>query len=145
MIVYFSSVTEYTARFVEKLGMPSVRIPLMTREAKEFTVDEDFVLIVPTYGSDTQGYLPRQAKVFLNNPHNRDRMVGVIGAGNRNFYDEFAYSADVIHNKTGVPLLYRVELSGSEDDVKNVKEGLTTFWQQLKQSPQRAPKSSTHS
>ena len=132
MIVYFSSVTEYTARFVAKLDMPSVRIPLMTREAKEFTVDEDFVLIVPTYGSDTQGYLPRQVKQFLNNPHNRDRMVGVIGTGNRNFYDEFAYSADVIHNKTGVPLLYRVELSGSEDDVKNVKEGLNTFWHQLK-------------
>lgn len=132
MIVYFSSVTEYTARFVSKLDLPSVRIPLMTRDAKEFTVDEDFVLIVPTYGSDSQGYLPRQVKVFLNNPHNRDRMVGVIGTGNRNFYDEFAYSADVIHNKTGVPLLYRVELSGSEDDVKNVKEGLNTFWHQLK-------------
>lgn len=107
----------------------------MTREASEFTVEEDYVLVVPTYGSETQGYLPRQVAKFLNNPANRARMVGVIGAGNRNFYDEFAYSADVIHNKTGVPIIYRIELEGSDDDVKNVKERLDTFWHQANSQP----------
>lgn len=135
MIVYFSSTSEFTAKFVKKLDMPSVRIPLMTRDAKEFTVDEDFVLIVPTYGSDTQGYLPRQVKVFLNNPHNRARMLAVVGAGNRNFYDEFAVAADVIHEKTGVPILYRIELEGSDSDVVNVKERLDRFWDQVSSQP----------
>ena len=107
----------------------------MTRDAKEFTVDEDFVLIVPTYGSDTQGYLPRQVKVFLNNPHNRARMLAVVGAGNRNFYDEFAVAADVIHKKTGVPILYRIELEGSDSDVENVKERLDRFWDQVNSQP----------
>lgn len=132
MIVYFSSTTEFTARFVEKLDLPATRIPLMSRDAKDFTVEDDYVLVVPTYGSLTQGYLPRQVANFLNNPSNRDKMVGVIGAGNRNFYDEFAMSADVINEKTGVPILYRVELAGTDEDIGIVKEGLNRFWEHQK-------------
>ncbi len=49
LIVYFSSVSENTHRFVEKLDMRSVRIPL-TGAAGEFRVDEPYVLICPTYG-----------------------------------------------------------------------------------------------
>lgn len=143
MIVYFSSASEFTTKFVAKLDLPSVRIPLMSRDAQNFTVEDEFVLIVPTYGSETQGYIPRQVAKFLNNPANRAKMVGVIGAGNRNFYDEFAYSADEIHKKTGVPIIYRIELEGSEDDVKNVKERLDTFWHQLNSLRQKAQKTST--
>lgn len=139
MIVYFSS-SGFTHRFVEKLELPAVRIPRSIKEATTFEIAEPFILIVPTYEledvhGETKGskkYLPRQVIQFLNNPVNRAMMVGVIGTGNRNFYDEFAYSADVISKKTGVPLLYRVELAGSEDDVKNVKEGLNRFWEHRK-------------
>ena len=50
-VVYFSSVSENTKRFVEKLGLHSVRIPLKTDEAANFTYDKDSILVVPTYGS----------------------------------------------------------------------------------------------
>lgn len=137
MIVYFSS-SGFTHRFVEKLELPAKRIPRSIKEATTFEVEEPFVLIVPTYelmevhgeNKGVKKYLPRQVIHFLNNPANRAKMVGVIGAGNRNFYDEFAYSADVVSKKTGVPILYRVELAGTEDDVKIVKEGLNIFWEQ---------------
>lgn len=51
LIVYFSSVSENTHRFVEKLGLRSVRIPL-TGAAGDFGVDEPYVLICrPTGGA----------------------------------------------------------------------------------------------
>ncbi|EUA90551.1 nrdI Flavodoxin like family protein [Mycobacterium ulcerans str. Harvey] len=46
-LVYFSSVSENTHRFVQKLGLPATRIPLHGR----IEVDEPYVLILPTYGA----------------------------------------------------------------------------------------------
>lgn len=144
MLVYFSGATEYTHRFVEKLELPAVRIPTRIKDAQTFTVEEPYVLIVPTYeledvhGSKGTSYLPRQVACFLNNTENRDKLRAVIGAGNRNFYTDFAKSADTISAKTGVPILYRVELSGTEDDVTIVKAGLNTFWEAIR-SAKKAP------
>jgi protein involved in ribonucleotide reduction len=45
-LVYFSSVSENTHRFVEKLEMPAIRIPLRER----IEVDQPYVLVLPTYG-----------------------------------------------------------------------------------------------
>ena len=47
LVVYFSSATENTKRFVEKVGLPSRRIPLH-RTSEELIVDEPYVLICPT-------------------------------------------------------------------------------------------------
>lgn len=140
MIVYFSGATGFTHRFVEKLELPALRIPQKIKEAQDFVVEDPYVLIVPTYeimgtrgeNKGKNNYLPRQVASFLNIPSNREKMVGIIGAGNRNFYDEFAFSADVVSRKTGVPILYRIELAGSEEDVINVKEGLNRFWETTK-------------
>lgn len=84
LIVYFSSSSENTHRFVQRLGLPAVRIPLNERE--RIQVDEPYILIVPSYGGGgTAGAVPRQAIRFLNDPHNRQLIRGVIAAGNRNF------------------------------------------------------------
>jgi protein involved in ribonucleotide reduction len=45
-LVYFSSVSENTHRFVQKLGIPATRIPLHGR----IEVDRPYVLVLPTYG-----------------------------------------------------------------------------------------------
>ena len=45
-VVYFSSVSENTHRFVQKLGIPATRIPLHGR----IEVDQPYVLVLPTYG-----------------------------------------------------------------------------------------------
>ena len=42
-LVYFSSVSENTHRFVQKLGVPATRIPLHGR----IEVDEPYVLVLP--------------------------------------------------------------------------------------------------
>ena len=70
LIVYFSSRSENTHRFVQRLGLPAVRIPLNERE--HLQVDEPYILIVPSYGGGgTAGAVPRQAIRFLNDVHNR--------------------------------------------------------------------------
>ena len=131
-VVYFSSVSENTHRFVQKLGLPAVRIPLHGR----VEVDEPYVLILPTYGGgkangpdpDAGGYVPKQVIAFLNNEHNRSLIRGVIAAGNTNFGAEFCYAGNVVSRKCGVPFLYRFELMGTPEDVTAVRAGLADFW-----------------
>jgi protein involved in ribonucleotide reduction len=136
-VVYFSSVSENTHRFVQKLGLPAVRIPLKNGGIEgSIEVQEPFVLILPTYGGgrangpdpDAGGYVPKQVIAFLNNEHNRSLIRGVIAAGNSNFGAEFGYAGNVVARKCGVPYLYRFELMGTTDDVFAVREGLAQFW-----------------
>jgi protein involved in ribonucleotide reduction len=138
-LVYFSSVSENTHRFVEKLGLPAIRIPLRGH----IRVDEPYVLIVPTYGGgrdvsgsggpdpDAGGYVPKQVIAFLNDEHNRSLIRGVIAAGNTNFGAEFCYAGNVVSSKCEVPYLYRFELMGTAEDVKAVRAGLADFWADL--------------
>ncbi len=131
-LVYFSSVSENTHRFVRKLGLPAVRIPLHDRDGG-FEVAEPYVLIVPTYGGgmtatgkDTH-YVPKQVVRFLNNEHNRALIRGVIAAGNTNFGESYCCAGDIISRKCQVPYLYRFELMGTAEDVDRVRDGLGQF------------------
>lgn len=129
-VVYFSSVSENTKRFVDKLGLHSVRIPLKTDEAATFTYNKDSVLVVPTYGSgEEKTTVPKQVIKFLNNPENRKHIKGVIATGNTNFGDSYGLAGDIISEKLGVPLIQRVELLGTPEDIVQVKERLARLWQ----------------
>ena len=136
LIVYFSSVSENTHRFVEKLGMRVARIPVLDggrRGGAAFEVDEPYVLICPTYGggkpssTGSNGFVPKQVIKFLNNTHNRSLIRGVIAAGNTNFGEEYCLAGDIISRKCSVPYLYRFELMGTSDDVDRVRSGLVDF------------------
>ena len=127
MIVYFSSVSNYTHKFVEKLDMPATRIPL---KDEVLLVDEPFILITPTYGAGGKGYVPKQVIKFLNIEANRNKIRGIIASGNTNFGEDFCKAGQIISAKCNVPLLYRFELMGLNEDVAKVKEGLKLFWEQ---------------
>ncbi len=130
LLVYFSSVSGYTARFIEKLGMRSRRIPLYRAE-EPLVVDEPYVLVTPTYGGgDGHGAVPKQVIRFLNDEHNRSLIRGVIATGNTNFGDAYCLAGDIIARKCHVPHLYRVELFGTPDDVDRVSDGLERWWKQ---------------
>ena len=129
LLVYFSSASENTHRFVGRLGRRSVRIPLRPGEGA-LRVDEEYVLIVPTYGGGSpRGAVPKQVIKFLNDPHNRSLCRGVIASGNTNFGEAYGIAGDIIAAKLKVPLLYRYELLGTPTDVARVEEGLDRFWQ----------------
>lgn len=132
-LVYFSSASENTSRFMERLGLPAIRIPLNERE--RIQVDDPYILVVPSYGGGgTAGAVPRQVIRFLNDPHNRARIRGVIASGNRNFGEAFSRAGDVIAQKCNVPYLYRFELMGTPHDIDNVRKGVSEFWQRQPQN-----------
>ena len=60
LVVYFSSISGNTHKFVEKLRARRLRLPLRTGE-DTLVLDEPFVLIVPTYGKPkVQAMFPRR-------------------------------------------------------------------------------------
>ena len=89
-VVYFSSASRNTERFVEHCDFPSCgvnvfRIPLQPNAAP-LNVREPYIIIVPTYGGgDARKAVPPQVKRFLNDPANREWIRGVIASGNTNF------------------------------------------------------------
>ncbi|WP_298455108.1 class Ib ribonucleoside-diphosphate reductase assembly flavoprotein NrdI [uncultured Cellulomonas sp.] len=134
-LVYFSSASENTHRFVEKLGLPAQRIPLLPHQAP-LRVTEPYVLVVPTYGGGNgAGAVPRQVVKFLNDESNRSLLRGVIGAGNTNFGEAYLLAAHIISAKCAVPFLYGFELMGTPEDVTRVREGLGQLWQRSRQIP----------
>ncbi|MBD7994337.1 class Ib ribonucleoside-diphosphate reductase assembly flavoprotein NrdI [Arthrobacter sp. Sa2CUA1] len=140
-LVFFTSASGYTGRFVEKLGREAGRIPLHT-SAPTLIAHSPYVLILPTYGGTAEqpgaaarGAVPKQVIKFLNVEQNRSLIRGVIGAGNTNFGENYCLAADIIAVKCKVPVLYRFELMGTSEDVATVNQGLEEFWTHQSQKP----------
>lgn len=129
LVVYFSSATENTRRFVEKLGLPNMRIPLHKAD-EPLIVNEPYVLVSPTYGGgasithQNSRPVPIQVIRFLNNEHNRSLLRAVVSGGNTNFGTDYGVAGDVIARKCSVPYVYRFELMGNDEDVRILRNGL---------------------
>ncbi|MCS4535272.1 class Ib ribonucleoside-diphosphate reductase assembly flavoprotein NrdI [Corynebacterium sp. HS2168-gen11] len=136
LVVYYSSATGNTHKFVEKLDLPLARIP-QRKTDPELIVDEPYVLVCPTYGGGASishqntRPVPQQVIRFLNNEHNRSLIRAVISSGNTNFGTDFGMAGDVIAEKCQVPYVYRFELMGLPEDVAKVREGLLENAEQL--------------
>lgn len=133
-VVYFSFATNNTHRFAMRLGdeVGKHRIPIRPKEAAEFTVDEPYVLMVPTYG--TRGwteFVPNSVKKFLNNESNRALCRAVIGTGNRNFGLDYAIAGNLVSEKLGVPMIGDFELNGAPQDTEIIKSKLREEWIKL--------------
>jgi protein involved in ribonucleotide reduction len=132
-VVYFSSVSNNTARFIESCGFPEeginvYRIPLRPKETP-LQVREPYILVVPTYGGgDVSKALLPQIRKFLNGHKNRSFIRGVISSGNRNFATAFCAAGDIIAEKCHVPFMYNFELLGTADDQRQVREGVRDFF-----------------
>jgi len=123
-IVYFSNYSGNTKRFVDKLDLNSIRIPINDSN-DPILVQNKFVLFVPTYGGGNEGHaIPKQVRSFLNVASNRDKIIGVVGLGNTNFGEHYCKAAEMIADKTGVPIIGRVEIFGTEEDVNTINERL---------------------
>lgn len=130
-IIYFSSVTENTMHFVNKLPFHAKRLPLKASD-EAIVVEKPFALFVPTYGAGKgKAAVPKQVIKFLSDPEVREFCVGVVGGGNINFGDKYAAAADILSEKLHVPVLYRFELRGGQADVDNVTKGLRENWSKL--------------
>lgn len=132
-LVYFSSASENTARFVagcrlQDEGINVYRIPLKAAD-QPLNVREPYVIMVPTYGGGVvKKAVPIQVKRFLNDRANREWIRGVIASGNTNFGEAYCAAGDIIAAKCHVPFLYKYELMGTPEDTAAVRDGLVRFF-----------------
>lgn len=123
-VVYFSSASENTHRFVGKLGVVADRIPLRASD-EALVVHDPYVLIVPTYGGGNgAGAVPKQVIRFLNHAGNRALIRAVICAGNTNFGDAYGLAGQIVASKCGVAIIDHFELLGTPADVARIRERL---------------------
>lgn len=116
MIAYYSTASGNTHRFVNRLGLPAVRIPT------DYGIAEPFILVTPTYN----GRVPEPVQRFLETNHTL--MLGVVCGGNTNFGTDFGAAGRAIAAKYGVPLLHTFELMGFPEDVEKVKLEVERVW-----------------
>lgn len=112
MLIVYDSLTGNVERFVEKLGMRAIKIK------DGLIVKEPFVLITYTCG---MGDVPESTMKFLLRG-NFINLRGVASSGNRNWEPLFAMAGEKISIRFGVPLLLKFELSGTDEDVRALKE-----------------------
>lgn len=126
-IIYYSNRSKNTERFVKKLGHDNSFHVL-----EKDIADRRYILFVPTYGGGDEEYaVPKAVTRFLSNPDNARLLVAVVGFGNRNFGADFCKAAHLIAEEFGVPILGKVELFGTPEDVEYIQERLKKVNEQL--------------
>lgn len=127
-IIYFSNYSGNTKKFVERLGLNAIRIPINWDPGHPVIASDRYILFVPTYGGGSEGAsIPRQVRHFLNVPSNRTLLQGIVGFGNTNFGEHYCKAAEMIAQKTGKPVIARVEIFGTNEDIIRVKERLKRY------------------
>lgn len=122
-IFFYSSSFGMTAQLVKKLPFRHHQVKGSYRRdrSEQILSTDPFVLFAPTYKSESdKNYVPRCLKEFLSTHENYKNMVGVVGVGNINFGSDYNKAADVIRNKFNVPVLGKVELSGTPEDIEQL-------------------------
>ncbi|ENM5841881.1 class Ib ribonucleoside-diphosphate reductase assembly flavoprotein NrdI [Vibrio mimicus] len=128
LLVYYSSASGNTQRFINKLGLPALRIPIGVEQPLP-EITEPFVLVCPTYADGHgRGAVPQEVIRLLKHPQARQNIKGVIGSGNRNFGHLFACSGKIVARNCQVPLLYQFELAGTDKELREVSGRLQQFW-----------------
>jgi len=123
-LVYFSGKTNNTEFFLKNY----FKSQKLLKIEKGTVLERPSFLVVPTYANhDGSKAVPPLVNKFLGNPGNREKIIGVIGAGNLNFGEFYCLGAIKISMKLNIPLLYKFELRGNSDDYSNMMKILTNF------------------
>ena len=122
LIIYWSSNSGGTRRVAEALATKTV-------ELADYDGVSPYVLMCPTYDQPRGGFTPKPVQAFLE--EYAHLMVGVIGSGNRNFGDHYCQAAHDISKQFNVPVLWRIEIMGSQEDLAIVDSGMNQHWQTL--------------
>ena len=110
----YASRTGNVESLINKLGLDAIRI-----EDGSESVDDDFILFTYT---DGYGDVPMEVDTFL--AANSMRLRGVVVSGSLDYGDAYCKAGDVIAEQYDVPVLYKVENDGTDDDVKAIAKAL---------------------
>lgn len=116
-IVYASRTgnTEYLV--TDELGLSDA----LKIESGDEEIQEPFILFTYTDGT---GDVPFEVESFLEK--NGSFLKGVIACGDHGYGEDFAKSGDKISEQYNVPCLYKVENTGTEEDIEAIKKILDT-------------------
>lgn len=112
MLYYFASRTGNTEALVSKVGLDASKI-----ESGDEVAAGDFILFTYTDGF---GDIPFEVDAFLAN--NSSMLKGVIVTGDTSYGEAYGGAGDKIAETYGVPLLYKCENDGTDEDVAKIKE-----------------------
>ena len=120
--MYWSSNSGGTRRVAEALNTDTVGLV-------GYDGTSPYVLMCPTYDQPRGGFTPKPVQAFLE--EYAHLMVGVLGLGNRNFGEKYCQAAHDISKRFNVPVLWRIEIMGSQEDLTVVDSGMAQHWQTL--------------
>ena len=81
-------------------------------------MNEDYILITPTYDDEITDVISE----FINYKDNISHLKGFVGSGNKNFDDSYCFNAEVLSRKYNKPLIFKFEMSGTDNDIMKFKE-----------------------
>ncbi|MEY8443696.1 class Ib ribonucleoside-diphosphate reductase assembly flavoprotein NrdI [Lactococcus ileimucosae] len=122
-LVYFS-ITGQTRRFANKTRLEHEEI---LPQNPEFEVNEDFLLVVPSYADETPGAeksmdIMDPVFEFMAYANNAQHCKGIVGTGNRNFAFLYIFTAKQLSAQFKIPIVYDFEFNGTPADVAAVEE-----------------------
>lgn len=110
MMIVYASRTGNVENLVARLGLDNINV------SEADGIADDYILITYTDGA---GDIPFEVEEFLE--HNSSHLKGVIASGDRSYGDDnYCVAGDKISAIYGVPCLYKVENSGTDEDVKAI-------------------------
>ena len=122
MRIVYLSITGNIRKFVKEIGIEDVIELSYSNPFIE--VNEDFVLIIPSYDDAVTEFFCN----FIEYKNNSKHLVGIVGSGNRNFgEDGYCFSAVDISKKYDKPLLMKFEFSGTEEDRNKFKKEVNSI------------------
>ena len=114
MKIVYASRTGNVESIINKLGVEALRI-----EDGSESVSEDYILFTYT---DGYGDVPGEVSDFLEN--NSANIKGVVVSGDTSYGDAYCGAGDVIAEDYRVPVLYKVENDGTDEDIENIKKAI---------------------
>ena len=114
MKIVYASRTGNVESIIDRLGVDALRI-----EDGSESVTEDYIIFTYT---DGYGDIPGEVADFLEN--NSANVKGVVVSGDTAYGDAFCGAGDAIAEEYNVPVLYKVENDGSDEDIANIKNAI---------------------
>lgn len=110
----YASRTGNVESLIAKLGLDAIRID----DGSE-SVEGEFILFTYT---DGYGDVPMEVDTFLS--ANFMNLRGVVVSGSQDYGDAYCKAGDVIAEQYDVPVLYKVENAGTDEDVQAILAAL---------------------
>ena len=114
MKIVYASRTGNVESIINKLGIDALRI-----EDGSESVAEDYIIFTYT---DGYGDIPGEVADFLEN--NSANIKGVVVSGDTAYGDAYCGAGDAIAEEYNVPVLYKVENDGTDEDIANIKNAI---------------------